>query len=86
MIELNDHGILSWVITLIEKVHFPDTTVTWTVRDIQNLLQGTCNRKQETRNFLKLLELKPKSRWLQAMDLNEETPRLEENFQAPRNT
>ena len=82
MLELNQHGILSCsqIMTLIEKQHFPDIKVTWTLRDVQNLFQKFCNRKQETTNFVKLLEKKAIDGWERSMELNEESLRLERIF------
>jgi len=52
MLELNQHGILSCsqIMTLIEKQHFPDIKVTWTVRDVQNLFQSSAigSKRQPT--------------------------------------
>ena len=81
-LELNAHGVLTChqLITLIEKVHFPDVKVTWTTRDVQNLLQSTVKRSHETQKFVQLLDQKKNDGWLVSVYHNPESLRLERVF------
>jgi hypothetical protein len=82
MNELHELGVLkcSQIMTLIESQYFPDVKVTWTSRDVQNLLQKSSNRAHETNDFVKLLEQKSKDGWEINFKLNDETLRLERIF------
>ena len=46
------------------EVHFPDVKVTWTTRDVQNLLQSTVKHSHETQEFVQLLDKKKNDGWL----------------------
>ncbi|XP_078442232.1 protein FAR1-RELATED SEQUENCE 11-like [Wolffia australiana] len=82
MLELNELGMLSCsqIKTLIEQEHFPDVPVTWTIRDIQNLLQKSYSRACETNDFVKLLKEKSNHGWSFNFQLNDDTLRLERVF------
>ena len=79
MMELNSLGVLSCskIMTLIEKKHFPNTSKTWTTRDVQNLFQSMTNRSCEANEFVKLLDQKSAQGWTTYIHLNEDTMRLE---------
>ncbi|XP_078446338.1 protein FAR1-RELATED SEQUENCE 11-like [Wolffia australiana] len=87
MLELNELGMLncSQIKTLIEHEHFPDVAVTWTSRDIQNLLQKSSSRAHETNEFVKLLKEKSNHGWSFNFQLNDDTLRLERIFWISRN-
>ena len=70
----------SQVKTLVEQEHFRDVPVTWTVRDVQNLLQKASNRAHETNEFVKLLKEKSNDGWSFNFQLNDDTLRLERVF------
>lgn len=82
IIALNELGILkcSQIMNLIEKDYFPEVMVTWTSRDVQNLLQKTVDRQAEANDFLKLLNVKANEGWIVRMDHNDETFRLQRVF------
>ncbi|XP_078439877.1 protein FAR1-RELATED SEQUENCE 11-like [Wolffia australiana] len=82
MLELNELGMLrcSQIKTLIEQEHFPDVPVTWTIRDIQNLLQKSSSRARETNDFVKLLKEKSNHGWSFNFQLNDDTLLLERVF------
>ena len=82
MVELNELGVLkcSQIKTLIEQEHFPDVPVTWTLRDMQNLLQRSFSKAHETNDFVKLLKEKSKHGWSFNFQLNDDTLRLERVF------
>jgi hypothetical protein len=79
ILSLNHHGVLTCdqIICLIENDHFPDLQVSWSKRDVQNLLQQHTNRKFETHEFVSLLTRKRTDGWEIQIQLNEETLRLE---------
>ena len=79
MMEFNSLGVLSCsqIMTLIEKEYFPNTTKTWTTRDVQNLFQSMTNRSCEANEFVKLLDQKSAQGWTTYIHLNEDTMRLE---------
>ncbi|XP_078430683.1 protein FAR1-RELATED SEQUENCE 11-like [Wolffia australiana] len=79
MLELNELGMLrcSQIKTLIEQEHFPDVLVTWTIRDVQNLLQKSSSRACETNDFVKLLKEKSNHGWSFNFQLNDDTLCLE---------
>lgn len=79
MLELNSLGVLSCnqIMTLIENVHFPNVSKTWTTRDVQNLFQSQSNRSFEANDFVKLLDEKTSAGWSTSIHLNETTMRLE---------
>lgn len=79
ILSLNSHGILKCdqIMCLIENDYFPELQVTWTKRDVQNLLQQHVNRKLETHNFVSLLHRKCADGWQINIHHNEETLRLE---------
>ncbi|XP_078443052.1 protein FAR1-RELATED SEQUENCE 11-like [Wolffia australiana] len=82
MLELNELGMLrcSQIKTLIEQEHFPNVPVTWTVRDVQNLLQKSSSRARETNDFVKLLKEKSNHGWSFNFQLNDDTLLLERVF------
>ena len=82
MVELSKLGVLkcSQIKTLIEQEHFPDVPVTWTIRDVQNLLQKSFNKAHETNDFVKLLQEKSKQGWSFNFQLNDDTLRLDRVF------
>ncbi|XP_078445037.1 protein FAR1-RELATED SEQUENCE 11-like [Wolffia australiana] len=82
MLELNEIGMLSCsqIETLIEQEHFPDVAVTWTLRDVQNLLLKSSVKSRETNDFVKLLKEKSKHGWSFNFQLNDDTLRLERVF------
>ncbi|XP_078438771.1 protein FAR1-RELATED SEQUENCE 11-like [Wolffia australiana] len=82
MLELNEIGMLSCsqIKTLIEQEHFPDVAVTWTLRDVQNLLLKSSVKSRETNDFVKLLKEKSKHGWSFNFQLNDDTLRLERVF------
>ena len=82
MSELNELGVLksSQIKTLVEQEHFRDVPVTWTVRDVQNLLQKASNRAHKTIEFVKLLKEKSNDGWSFNFQLNDDTLRLERVF------
>ena len=65
ILSLNGHGVLTCaqIMCLIENDHFLDLAVTWTKRDVQNLIQQHSNRKQETHEFVSLLNGKRMDDW-----------------------
>jgi len=86
MLDLNSHGILSCsqIMLLIEKDFFPETAVTWTVRDVQNLLQKSARRNFEANDFINLLNAKSIEGWETVLDLNRETLRLSKVLWMPK--
>ncbi|XP_078438352.1 protein FAR1-RELATED SEQUENCE 11-like [Wolffia australiana] len=82
MLELNELGMrrCSQIKTLIEQEHFPDVPITWTIRDVQNLLQKSSSRARETNDFVKLLKDKNNHGWSFNFQLNDDTLRLERVF------
>jgi hypothetical protein len=82
ILELNAHGVLSCsqIMILIAKEHFPDRKVTWTTRDVQNLIQKQCDRKREAHDFIQLLNNRTQHGWQVFMHHNQETMRLENVF------
>jgi hypothetical protein len=62
-------------VLLIEKDCFLKTAVTWTVRDVQNLLQRFA-RNFEANDFINLLNAKSTERWETVLDHDRETLRL----------
>ncbi|XP_078430674.1 protein FAR-RED ELONGATED HYPOCOTYL 3-like [Wolffia australiana] len=82
MLELNEIGMLncSQIKTLIEQEHFPDVAVTWTLRDVQNLLLKSSVKSRETNDFVKLLKERSKHGWFFNFQLNDDTLRLERVF------
>ena len=79
ILSLNGHGILdcNQIMCLIENDYFPELKVTWTKRDVQNLLQQHVNRRLETHHFVSLLNGKRADGWQICIHHNEETLRLE---------
>src|SRR5690348_5049864 len=69
------------MMTLVENQYFPEMKVTWTTRDVQNLLQKQSKRALETNMFLKLLEDKVQQQgWQISFTHNDEILRLERIF------
>ena len=62
---------------LIENDYFPDLRITWTKRDVQNLLQQQINQKLEIHQFVALLHLKRSDGWQIEIQHNPDTLRLE---------
>ena len=82
MLELNSHGVLtcSQIMLLIEREHFPEVKVSWTVRDVQNLLQKQCDRKHEAHDFVTLLNSKKSAGWEVSLEHDPESLRLQKIF------
>ena len=60
---------------------FSETAVTWTKRDVQNLLQAHTYRSHEAFEFIELLQQqKQRKKWEVEIQLNSETLRLERIF------
>ena len=82
ILELHKLGLLnpSQIMALIES-EFSETAVTWTKRDVQNLLQAHTSRSHEAFEFIELLQQqKQKNKWEVDIQLNAETLRLERIF------
>jgi hypothetical protein len=82
MLELHKLGVLSpsQIMTLTES-EFSETAVTWTKRDVQNLLQAHTYRSHEAFEFIELLQQqKQRKKWEVEIQLNSETLRLEHIF------
>ena len=87
ILELNAHGVLSCsqIMVLITKEHFTDRDVTWTTRDVQNLIQKHCDRKREAHQFVELFNSRTQLGWQVFMHHNMESLRLENVFWMSKN-
>ena len=70
----------SQIKTLVEQEHFTDVPITWTLRDVHNLLQKASNRAHETNEFVKILKDKSNDDCSFNFQLNDDTLRLERVF------
>jgi hypothetical protein len=82
ILELNQHGVLtpSQIMTLIEKDEFPELKVTWTKRDVQNLIQKHSRRTHEASDFVNLLNERCSAGWETRIFLDSETSRMQRIF------
>ena len=82
ILELNAHGVLtpSQIMTLIEKEEFPEMKVSWTKRDVQNLIQKHPRRSHETSDFINLLNERTNNGWETRIVLDNDTLRMQRIF------